>query len=262
VSFETEGVRPVRRNGRLFHISNCPLQVDLIINVPKLKTHNLTLLTAAVKNMFGCVPGGEKGDWHRRAPHPDDFAEVLVDVYRIVTPAITVLDGIVSMVGNGPAEGELARTGFLAASSSGFAVDTFAAAALGFRPDEVRTNLLGAQLSLGPAGLDELELKGIDGPAPTLPLGKFSLPSNRLMRRLPRPLLAFLGERTWIRPAVDKAKCTGCEVCADNCPLSAIVMDKYPRFDYDACINCWCCAESCPHDAIVLRKSFLARLLS
>ena len=262
VSFETSGVEERRLGDWTYHLALPVLEADVIINLPKLKTHNLTLLTAAVKNMFGCVPGGEKGNFHRWAPHPDDFAERLVDVFELTKPRLTLLDGIVGMHGNGPASGDPAPMGILAASASAPAVDVLAARALGLAEDEVATITAAAKRGLGPAKLSELELQIVDDAGLSLPLGKFKLPGNRLLKRVPRPLLRFVGEHTWLRPVANHDRCTQCGICASACPVGAIEMDGYPKFDYDTCITCWCCSESCPFDAIEVQKSLLAKLLA
>ncbi len=262
VSFETSGVAQKELGNWAYHLALPVLEADVIINLPKLKTHNLTLLTAAVKNMFGCVPGGEKGNFHRWAPHPDDFAERLVDVYELTKPQLTVLDGIVGMHGNGPASGDAAPMGILAASASAPAVDLLAARALGFTEEEIGTITAAARRGLGPGRLSEIDVKLIDGADLTLPLGKFKLPGNRMLKRVPRPLLRFVGEHTWVRPVANHDRCTRCGICASACPVGAIEMDGYPRFDYDTCITCWCCSESCPFDAIEVQKSLFAKFLA
>jgi len=258
VRFETDGIAEIVSGGYRFHVSQwVTRKADLIVNLPKLKTHNLTLLTGAVKNMFGCLPGGEKTNWHRFALHPDDFARVLVELYRVTRPAITLLDGITAMAGNGPANGEVVHPGVLLASRDGLAVDLAAAAVLGFRPLEIATNRIGVELGLGHAGFERVDVGGKVG---TFPLGRYPLPSNRMLRQLPRPLLRFFGKQLWIHPGVDAKKCTGCGICARGCPMGAISMHGLPRFRYDLCIDCWCCAESCPEGAIIVRRSWFARI--
>ena len=262
VSLETEDLAVRSWNGWEYPLAKPVLDADVVINLPKLKTHNLTLLTGAVKNMFGAVVGGAKGNLHRWAPHPDDFAQRLLDVYELTRPALTVMDGILGMHGNGPASGDPVQVGILLASANGPALDVVAARALGFSEEEITTVSAAAQRALGPNALSGIDLKIVGGGDVTLPLGQFRLPGNRMLKRVPRPLLRFVGEHTWMRPAVDRAKCTKCGVCASVCPVDAIEMRDYPHFDYDKCLTCWCCSESCPFDAIRVQKSLLARLLA
>lgn len=258
--FETDGVTEVGTNGLRFFVSRWVTErAHLVINVPKLKTHNLTLFSGAVKNMFGCLPGGEKANWHARAPHPEDFARVLVELYRLTEPTVTLMDGIDAMVGNGPANGEVVRTGVLLASRDGVAVDLAAASALGFHPLEIDTNRIAIESGLTSA---EFERVDVGAPLAPFPLGRFPLPSNRMLRRVPRPIFRFFGGQIWIHPGVDVRQCSGCGICASHCPMGAITMDRHPRFEYERCIDCWCCAESCPENAITIRRSWLARLVT
>ena len=100
---------PPDRKGKWFkqlEIDRSVLEADVIINLPKWKTHGQMLLTLGVKNLFGCIPGPRKALWHLKAGQDQErFARMLIDVYLTVRPALTLLDGIVGMDGNGPGSG-------------------------------------------------------------------------------------------------------------------------------------------------------------
>jgi len=85
-----------------FILAEEPFEADLIINVPKLKTHVLMRYTGAVKNMFGCVPGGGKSEKHALAPNEDLFSNLLLDIYQNVTPHLNIMDAIIGLEGDGP----------------------------------------------------------------------------------------------------------------------------------------------------------------
>ncbi|MDP3804293.1 MAG: DUF362 domain-containing protein, partial [Candidatus Omnitrophota bacterium] len=117
---EEEGVELVKFTGSKFvdgiPISRRVFDSDLFISIPKLKTHSITILTAAIKNTFGTIPGLYKAECHSRAPKEEDFAKIIAKVHSIARPHLTVLDGIVGMEGDGPASGNLRNMNFIMAS--------------------------------------------------------------------------------------------------------------------------------------------------
>jgi len=80
-------------------------EVDYIINLPKLKTHVLTLYSGAVKNMYGCIPGSMKQTYHNLARGYDNFSKLVVDLYQKVVPSVSLMDGIIGMEGPGATAG-------------------------------------------------------------------------------------------------------------------------------------------------------------
>ena len=100
------------------------LNCDAIINLPKMKTHAQMYLTLGVKNLFGCVPGKRKLQWHLSAGiDTASFAAMLIDLMALVKPRLNILDGVIAMEGNGPASGELRDVGLIMASGDTFALD-------------------------------------------------------------------------------------------------------------------------------------------
>jgi uncharacterized protein (DUF362 family) len=75
------------------------------VDVAKLKTHAMTGLSGAVKNMFGAIPGLLKPEMHCRFPQKEDFSAMLVDLCEAVRPSVCFVDAIVGMEGNGPSGG-------------------------------------------------------------------------------------------------------------------------------------------------------------
>jgi uncharacterized protein (DUF362 family) len=129
-------------------LSKEAMNADVVINLPKIKSHVQLTLTMGVKNLFGCVPGKMKAWWHMEAGKDESrFAEMIVETARAINPNLTILDGIIGHEGNGPSGGEPRDLGVLAASADVFALDRAIVEILNVHPDLVPT--LKAQAKLG-----------------------------------------------------------------------------------------------------------------
>ena len=127
-----------RLNGYDYFIAKPLYEADLVINLPKIKTHGLTLYTGAVKNLFGAIPGTRKRELHLRAPGMPDFSRVLTDVLELVKTGLTIIDGVIGMEGEGPGtRGTPHAYRCLAASIDPLALDTVITQAMGYRLGEV-----------------------------------------------------------------------------------------------------------------------------
>ncbi len=116
------------------------LDADLVINLPKAKTHGQMVMTAAVKNSFGAVVGMEKAQWHFRAgKSPADFARLLLHVHALIAPRLSILDAVIGMEGNGPSAGDPRPLGLLMASADAHALDAVLARIWGLDPHQVFT---------------------------------------------------------------------------------------------------------------------------
>jgi uncharacterized protein (DUF362 family)/Pyruvate/2-oxoacid:ferredoxin oxidoreductase delta subunit len=260
VNFEASGSKGIDFGRYTFFVSKPVLEADVIINLPKLKTHSLTLLTCAVKNMFGVIPGFRKAELHKLFPKPGEFAEMLVHLYKLVTPSINIVDAVVAMEGNGPSSGRPFDLGVLIAGEDGVAVDAVASRMIGFPEGFIDTTRIAAAMDLGEADIAELDLVG-DG-ADVRP-DSFELPSNRVKKLIPRPLARLIAPLISVRPVIDPGRCTGCGFCFESCPVKAIV----PRggvyeVNDKRCIDCLCCHELCPESSIDIELSWLARFFA
>ena len=258
VNFETSGVIEKSFNGRRYYIAKAALEVDVVINLPKLKTHNLMLFTGAIKNTFGTIPGTQKTELHKMAFRPRDFARVLVDIFSLVRPRINLMDAVVGMEGNGPASGNPRKIGLILASTDGVALDAVASNIIGYGVGEIATTLEAERRGIGVARIEDIEILGerLEGVRQT----DFSLPSNRLLQMIPQFLVTIAGRFIWSRPKIDLEKCVACGVCVRNCPVQAITLnpDK-PTIDHKKCICCFCCSELCPQNAVYQEMSWLTR---
>jgi len=237
-------------------------QCDYLVNIPKFKTHEFTLLTGAIKNLFGLVWGTFKTELHKNYFKPENFAKILVDVYQEARPALTVVDGIIAMEGDGPASGgKLRELNLMLAGKDCVAIDSVMAAIMGVAPKSVLTTKEAAARGLGEADINKIEILGeslkeaADEP--------FILPQSSIVKKLPQPIIDIAKNLIKYYPYVRHENCIKCAACIDACPKKVISFNKNKRivFDYSGCIACFCCEEACPASAIKVRKSILARLI-
>jgi len=235
-------------------IAEDAINADLVINLPKLKTHAQMLLTLGIKNLFGCVVGLRKPEWHfRTGVDREMFARLLVRIYRAVSPGVTLLDGVLAMEGQGPGKGGRPRhLGILVAGTDALAVDITVCRMLGLAPETLLTNRMASET--GPA-------TGIlvDGEMPVIK--DFRFPEITPLVFGPRSLHGFMRRHLVQRPVCDDSLCRSCGECSKYCPARAITAENHKlRFDYDACIRCYCCLEVCPHGAIRAVETLYGRI--
>lgn len=261
VRFEKNAVSARIVNGNTYYIANAVAEADVVISISKLKTHNLTLYTGAIKNMFGSIPGFRKSEYHKQAPMVDEFSKIIVDIFSVVKPQLNIMDAVVAMEGNGPSAGRPKEMGLILTSTDAVAIDSIAESLLGFEDGEIETTEIAYQQGLGEKRREKIIVKGES-------LEKyenlnFSLPSNRFLNYIPKTLITLVGKLLWVRPEPQEKRCKRCGDCIKNCPTRAMISkDGFPIIDYDKCINCFCCDEICPHDAIDQKMSWLARKFS
>ena len=242
------------------------LDCDVIINLPKLKTHMMTGLSAATKNLFGCIPGLQKAEWHMRFPDKERFGGMLVDLLCTVKPGFAILDGILAQEGDGPAGGTPRMVGLVAAAEDHLQMDLALCRMLGIRPKDVP--YLNAAISRGlcPEQFDPACAKG-EGEL-CRPIPGYRLPSSwgsvDFADKAPRAVrwaVPAVERLLAPRPVINKSRCIGCGKCAEICPQHTITVQGKAHIHAARCIRCFCCHEMCPVKAINTRRSFLLKKL-
>ena len=241
--------------------------VDVLIDFAKLKSHGMMSLSAAVKNLFGCIPGTVKPEYHYRFPNARDFANMLIDIDEFLKPVLSVVDGVVAMEGNGPTMGKPRKVGALIASRSPYACDRVCAGIIGLDEDTVPTLAMARERGLCPA----LEDIPVDGDLEAVRLSDFDNVERLNSIEFLTDLVGIKG-KIWgtllkkamcSRPKLVPKKCVGCGKCRDICPAKAIEMKNgKPSIDRDKCIRCFCCQEFCPKGALRVHRPAIARVIS
>jgi len=231
-------------------VSRAVLDADVIISLPKFKTHGLTIVTGAIKNSYGILPGAQKARLHKAAGNPERFHEAVVEVFRLRVPDLFIVDAVVGMEGNGPASSDLREIGLIMASNNAVAVDAVMATMMGLEPERLRFLQKAEELGLGSYDVSKMEIIGELKMLPDFklpPAGGEAISQNRAIQEM-------MHSRTLLRPQADPDLCTACGTCIDQCPVSALSMEgDLPRVDADTCITCFCCQEICPERAITLK---------
>ncbi len=255
---------PVRPAGTTFHeleIARDLLEADLVINLPKLKTHQMMGLTCGVKNLFGAVVGMRKPRLHLQAGTDKAFfALMLLELAETIRPALTLVDAVVGMEGEGPGSGDPVQIGALLAGADPLAVDTVATALVGLSPEEVWTQRVARETGRPGCRLEEIDLFG--SPVDALAPKRFRpAKSTDVNFGLPPFLRHSLKNALTARPVPDPNLCVACGLCMRHCPPEAMAIHEGKlAIDYPRCIRCFCCQELCPHGALMTRQGLLLRL--
>jgi uncharacterized protein (DUF362 family)/ferredoxin-like protein FixX len=263
-NFDSEGViglTPESKYEERMYLAKPIFDADVVINLPKLKTHLASIYTGAIKNVFGCIPGLRKAKYHKIAPNPENFGEILADIHQSGKFQLHIVDGILAMQGEGPTAGDAYPGNKILMSTDPLALDTIALKMLGVEIGEVPILAAAKQRGIGESKLDNITL---DGDYKSIPkLDSFRLPKrykNSKKRNYKAVIRIIDFFKT--RPKVNRKKCRNCNVCVESCPVEAINQDT-KQIDYMVCIECMCCHELCMYKAVELKKeNFLAGILA
>lgn len=242
------------------YIAKAVREADVVVNLPKLKTHALTTFTGAIKNFYGVIPTGLRTALHGEHPQPHEFAQVLVDIFSTIRPALTVMDGIVAMEGAGPANGTPRQLGLILASSDAVAVDAVAQAVIGLEPLRVWTTYHAHRRGLGVGDLKEIEILGES--LESVRAKDFRLPpaAGEMVGRVPTRITRWATRHLQAQPGVVSSRCVGCSACVRACPTGAAQFrGKKAWIERTKCIRCMCCHEACRYGAIELHVDLLGR---
>ncbi len=248
IAREVVGVKVESKFIEELFISKIVKEADYVINVPKFKTHMLTTITGAIKNMFGIIPGGKKAQLHTLNRSIAEFAELLIDIYQIRIPDLNIMDAIIGMEGAGPTNGKIRIINKIISSDNGISLDSVMAAMMGLKPNTIELLQIAKERNLGEIDISNIiidgELKAISG---------FKTPKNGLLRKIIKAVVPHIFDLNKVIPIVDHNKCKICKKCIEVCPVLAMnLTNKFPEVDRKKCISCFCCDEHCPYGAIIL----------
>ncbi len=243
------------------------IEADLIINLPKFKTHSLTGMTGAVKNMYGIIHGKSKTLLHTKFMDAHKFNDMLLDVYLFKKPVINIMDGILGMEGEGPGmSGKARETSLILASTNGIALDNVASIIMGFKEKQVP--LMSCAMERNLPGFEFKDIEILGEKIEEVIISNFILPKNSNIDRITKNrfintyIFPFIRNTLSPSPYQNKIKCNLCGICRDICPEIAIMIeDKKLKLDYKKCIRCYCCSEMCPNGAMILKYSLIGNLI-
>lgn len=264
VLVELDEAVQVRSQGRFqrFEIARAAYEADAIINLPKLKTHGMTTLTGAVKNLFGCVPGKRKVQWHfNTGVNHELFATMLNELCALLKPRLTIMDAIIGMEGNGPGSGEPRPIGVVIAGQDPVAVDVVSSLVLGISLERLPLIRAAAAAGYGETQPDRIRVFGES--IVSVAIRHFRLPpQEHLEWRLPEWARMALKDALTTKPVINNRLCIQCGICQGHCPQGAIE-DRGGKLEirYRDCIRCFCCQEFCPQGAITVGRGWALKIL-
>jgi uncharacterized protein (DUF362 family)/Pyruvate/2-oxoacid:ferredoxin oxidoreductase delta subunit len=231
-------------------LSRAVLDADVVISLPKFKTHGLTVITGAIKNSYGFLPGAQKAKLHKAAGSPKNFHQVIAKVFSLRVPDLFIMDAVVGMEGNGPASPDLRDIGVILAADNAVALDAVVAHMMNCPPAHLPFLQKAKEMGLGDFDLEKIEIEG-----KLFRIPDFKLPhSDGTSIAGNVAVQALLHSKTELRPKADPESCTACGTCVAHCPVEALTMeDGLPQVDKESCITCFCCQEVCPEKAITLQ---------
>lgn len=239
-------------------------QADHVVSVCKLKTHGMTKMTGATKNLFGCVPGALKAEYHFKMPDVYDFSDALIDICQGVQPTLSVMDAIIGMEGEGPSSGTPKTIGAVMASTSPYHLDMAAARIMKLTEQDVPMLKRMVERGLCAEGMADIEFLG--DPLESVVQEEFEVPEITNVsfgRDYPKWIRKAAFALLQPKPIYHHELCIGCRICEVNCPPKVITMvNNRPVADLDQCIRCFCCAELCPEKAISVYRPPLMKLIS
>ncbi|MBR0349233.1 MAG: DUF362 domain-containing protein [Clostridia bacterium] len=255
--FESKDINsPEDSVNKNFNIINAVSEADFIINIPKLKTHNMTCITAGVKNLFGCIPGLQKPAFHAKYPAVNDFSNMLVELAQTVKPDFTIVDAIDIMEGDGPTNGKKRHLGLTFSSCDVFSMDAYIVNFLGVPEDFVATVSASRKKNLVQEDMEIIGDADFSLEKPILLPSGFNATSGfgKLTAKVKTTAEKLISAVFMSYPQMNE-KCVLCKKCVVTCPKNALsIENKKIVLNKKVCIGCLCCDEVCPNAAVDIRK--------
>jgi len=238
-----------RQKVKTFFIAKPILEADVIINMPVLKSHVRTGITASLKNMMGAVPFRLKHEMHKSG-----LENRIVELTKTIRPHLNIVDATICQEGDGPTNGTPKELGLVILGDNQVAVDGLCCRIMGISPRSIPHIKLAGKEKIG--SISNVDYIGFKSEF----VSKFKMPfmyKNRFIRFsmeiLEGPIIKFFERNNGI--LIDKERCGKCNLCVESCPVSALKMtDAGPIVDNKKCILCLCCHEACLNNAIKIKK--------
>ncbi len=263
---ETEVDNPSGKYLKRVRVIKPVADADVIINLPKLKSHGQMVYTGAVKNMFGAIAGPLKAEYHFRMSDYDEFANALIDIFLSVKPTLNIMDAVTGMDGAGPTAGDPKEIGLIIAGEDGFEVDLAALNIVRADPMDVPIMRQAYARGLCQKDISRIDFSGSGADLDTVRVDGFRMPGSdftKTLRFFDRGIMKHLVKVMEPRPVFRHSMCIGCSECARSCPAKVIEMkDGKPAVDLKKCIRCFCCQELCPAKAVYIRRNFVMDFLT
>jgi uncharacterized protein (DUF362 family)/NAD-dependent dihydropyrimidine dehydrogenase PreA subunit len=254
-NFDREGVIECNITsdyGNKLYLAKPVFDADLVINLPKFKTHTAGIYTGAVKNVFGFIPGLKKAEYHKLLPDPKNFGSMLADIHENSKIALHIMDGITAMQGEGPTAGDVYNGHKILISTDPLALDTVAAKMIGLDIMDIPILNAARERNLGQWKLENIQVCGDYNCPPELKGFKLPKRFNSKKKQNYGALIKVI-DFLKTRPKIKLSLCKQCNMCVESCPVQAI--DKETKgIDYSKCIECMCCHELCRYKAVELKK--------
>jgi uncharacterized protein (DUF362 family)/NAD-dependent dihydropyrimidine dehydrogenase PreA subunit len=254
-NFDREGVVEVQPKSKFkdkMYLAKPIFDADVVINLPKLKTHSAAIYTGAIKNVFGCIPGLRKAKYHKIAPNQEDFGEITADIHELAKFHLHIMDGIISMQGEGPTAGSVYQANKILLSTDPLALDVVAINMMGMEIEDVPILNVAKHRNIGQGNIDNIILDGDYNSMPSLINYKLPKRYRSVKKRNDKTVIKVI-DFFKTRPVVNLRKCVNCQMCVESCPVHAIDKET-KKIDYTECIECMCCHELCMHKAVDLKN--------
>ncbi len=228
---------------------------DVIINLPKLKGHPGTYITAGVKNCFGCIRDTQRGEIHRDY-QGEDFAKAVVDTHTAMKFHLTIVDAVIGMDTNeAPAYGPERKIGYVVAGEDCISIDAVAGRITGHEIKYLPTVKYAHLAGKGVGRLKEITILG-NSPE----IVEFEKHTNydeyvERMKESKETETPIDNQKLGTYPHIVQPDCIICNSCVYNCPADAIHMkDGGLIIDESKCVKCYRCLEACPTAAVQVKK--------